>query len=99
MNRMFIVAKYVQTLRDPRSSHVKHIGKVPTAWQNNEEVRCVRNLKTRDLTEASVILDVANEKVVKNRFNDNNDFKELYNYYLTHYSDYINRWVTGNRSG
>lgn len=89
MTKMFLIAKYPQTLRNGKQNE----------WQNNEEVKCVRNLKTRDLTEASVVLDVANEKVVKNRFNDNNDFKELYNYYLTHYSDYINRWVTGNRPG
>ena len=88
MSKMFIVAKYPQSLRNGKQNE----------WQNNEEVKCVRNLKTRDLTEASVVLDVANEKVVKNRFNDNNDFKELYGYYLTHYADYINRWVTGNRS-
>ena len=99
MNKMFIIAKYPVTIRDPRHSHTKNVGMIPTAWQNNEEVKCVKNLKTKDWTEASVILDVANGKVVKNRFNDNDDFQKLYEYYLQHYSDYINRWVITNTKG
>ena len=99
MNKMFIVAKYPQTLRNPASSNKPGIGKNQAAWQHNEEVKCVKNLKTRDATEASVILDVANEKVIKNRFNDNRDFQELYRYYLEHYADYINRWVTMQTDG
>jgi hypothetical protein len=87
MSRMFIVAKYPQSLKDGKQNN----------WQNNEEVRCVKNLKTRDLTEASVVLDVANEKVIKNRFNENTDFGELYKYYLSHYADYINKWVNTQR--
>ena len=89
MAKMFIIAKYPVTLRDGKQNQ----------WQNNEEVRCVKNLKTKDWTEASVILDVANGKVVKNRFNDNDDFKALYEYYLQHYADYINRWVLSNTKG
>jgi hypothetical protein len=89
MAKMFLIAKYPVTLKDGKQNQ----------WQNNEEVRCVKNLKTRDLTESSVILDVANGKVVKNRFNDNSDFVELYKYYLTHYSEYINRWVATNAQG
>jgi hypothetical protein len=89
MSRMFIVAKYPQSLKDGKQNN----------WQNNEEVRCVKNLKTRDLTEASVVLDVANEKVIKNRFNENTDFGELYKYYLSHYADYINKWVNTQRHG
>lgn len=97
-NNMFIVAKYLQTLRNPRDSHRQDIGKKHAAWQNNEEVYCKRNLKTKDLTEAAVILDVRNQKVLKNRFGENQDFGELYKYYLTHYADYINAWVNEQRA-
>jgi len=99
MAKMFIVAKYPQTLRNPKDSSKTAIGKNHSAWQNNEEVKCVKNLKTKDQTEASVILDVANERVLKNRFNENMDFEELYKYYLEHYSDYINSWINAQRQG
>ena len=98
MNKMYIVAKYIQTLRDPKTAHLPGIGKRSGAWQNDEVVKCVRNLKTKEEVEASVILDVANERVIKNRFNDNNNFEQLYAYYLSHYADYINSWVNAQRS-
>ncbi len=95
---MFIVAKYLQTLRNPHDAHKQDISKKHSAWQNNEEVYCKRSLKTKDLTEASVILDVRNQKVLKNRLGENHDFAELYKYYLTHYADYINAWVNEQRA-
>lgn len=95
---MYIVSRYFQTLRKPTDSTQKSIGKNPSAWQSNEEVRCRRSLKSTDLVEAAVILDVRNQKVVKNRFGDNQDFGELYKYYLSHYADYINSWVNEQRS-
>lgn len=91
--RFFIVAKYPQTLRDPRISHRAGLATNHAAWQNNEEVKCSKNLKTKDLTEASVILDVANQKVVKNRFDSDRNFDELFQYYMSNYADYINSWL------
>ena len=99
MSRMFIVARYPQTLKNPNMSHRSGVGSNPAAWQHNEEVICRKSLRPKDQTEASVILDVANQKVIKNRFNENNDFEELYKYYLTHYADYINKWVNTQRYG
>lgn len=96
---MYIVARYPQTIRNPKDSSKHNIGKNHAAWQNNEEVFCRKNLRTKDHTEASVILDVANEKVLKNRFNENMNFAELYAYYLSNYSNYINEWVNTQRHG
>ena len=89
MPKMFLVAKYPMTLRDKRR---------PGDFQHNEEVKCVKNLRTRDQSEASVILDVANGVVIKNRFNDNRDFEQLYKYYLEHYADYINSWINAQHA-
>jgi hypothetical protein len=80
-------------LRNPRDSSKSGIGKNIDAWQNNEEVRCRKNLKRKDNTEASVILDVANAKVIKNRFGIERSFEELFAYYTEHYGDYINNWL------
>ncbi len=92
-NKFFIVAKYPQTLRNPNLSHRPGTASNHAAWQNNEEVKCAKNLKTRDLTEASVILDVAKQKVVKDRFDSGRGFDELYQYYASNYADYINSWL------
>ena len=91
--RFYIIAKYPQTLRNPKMSHMQGTGKNHAAWQNNEELKCAKNLKTRDLTEASVILDVGNQKVVKDRFDSGRQFDELFQYYMSNYADYINSWL------
>lgn len=84
---MFLIARYVQVLKD-----VKSKDRTPDAYMNNELVVIAKKVKSKDLTEASIILDIANKKVIKNRFNENS-FDELWQYYLTHYSQYINQWV------
>jgi hypothetical protein len=61
--------------------------------QTNETLKCVKNLKRRDQTDSSVILDVANQKVIKNRFSEIQSFEELYQYYITNFGDYINDWL------
>lgn len=92
-NKFFIVVKYPQTLRNPRQAHRPGTAANHAAWQNNEELKCSKNLKTRDLTEASVILDVAQQKVVKDRFDSGREFQELFEYYMSNYADYINSWL------
>ena len=91
--KFFIVAKYPQTLRNPKMAHQPGLATNHAAWQNNEELKCAKNLKTRDLTEASVILDVAQQKVIKDRFDSGRGFEELFQYYMSNYADYINSWL------
>jgi hypothetical protein len=87
-----MVATHTQTIRDKRMSSKPGIGKDVNAWQQNEAFRCAKNLKSRDYTEAGIILDVAQKKVVKNRYGNQN-FDELYAYFLDNYTDYIDTWL------
>lgn len=94
MAKFYIVATYTRTLRDPRQSSVKGIGNNINAWADNEMVRCTKRLSRRDQTESSVILDVANGVVLKDRLDSGKTFAEFYAYYLTNFGDYINDWLT-----
>lgn len=94
MAKFFIVAIYTRTLRDPRQSHFKGIGNNTGAWADNEMIRCTKRLSRKDQTESSIILDVANRKIIKDRFESNKTFDDLYAYYLTNFADYINDWLT-----
>ena len=94
MSKFFIVATYTRTLRDPRQSHVKGIGNNLGAWADNEMIRCTKRLSKKDQTESSIILDVANKKIIKDRFESGKSFDEMYAYYLTNFADYINDWLT-----
>jgi hypothetical protein len=87
--KMFLVARYTEVL--------KNVKRPSDGFQNNESIVITKNLKDRDLSEASVILDVKNNKVIKNRYNDR-PFDELWIYYVTHYGEYINKWINAQKS-
>jgi hypothetical protein len=83
MAKVFAIVRYTETLKDNRNPKM--------GFQHNEAFILSKNIKTKDYQEAAVILDIANEKVVKNRFNDR-PFNEVWTYYIQHYGDYINQW-------
>jgi hypothetical protein len=91
MARMFLVSRHTKALRNPKSPF-----RGENAFMDNEAVVITKNLKNKDYSEASVILDVAEQKVIKNRFTER-PFDELWTYFLKHYGDYINQWLTSQR--
>jgi len=84
---MFFIIKHHQVLRNIKNPK--------EGLMKNESFHITKNVKNKDLTEASIILDVANQKVIKNRF-ENKTFEDLFRYSVTHYSDYINKWTNTN---
>ena len=81
-----MIAKHTKVLRNPK--------KPSEGFVTNESFEISKNLKSKVLSEASIILDIAEHKIVKNRFPDR-DFDELFKYFSMHYADYINKWVNG----
>lgn len=90
----FIVATYSRSLRNPRSAD-----RSENAWQDDEKIECCKNVKGSKLTQASVVLDVTNQRVIKNRFDNGRGFAELYAYYLESNADYINQWLQTQLDG
>ena len=84
---MFFVIKHQQVLRNRKNP--------AEGFMNNESFHITKNLSRRDNTESSIILDVANQKIIKNRFGEKT-FEELFKYAATHYSEYINKWLRAN---
>lgn len=67
--------------------------------QLDEQSQVVRNLKTRDLQMASVILDFRKLEVVKASFNGVNvprDFHRIVEYYYQHYKSTLDRLFAEN---
>ena len=56
----------------------------------DESINITRGLKLRDQLNAKVILDLTDQKVVKNGFNSNKDFPSLLAHYQEGYPKYIN---------
>ena len=69
-------------------------------WMNDtnnllydEKVEITRGVRNSVKT-ANVILDLVTKTVVRNSFNDNRDFKELFKYFFAGYHKYITEIMT-----
>ena len=85
-----LIAYYHQKPKDP--SRTKEPGYM-TNMDNiayDESINITRGIKTRDQLQASVILNLNKETVVKNSFNSNADFASLLAHYQEGYPKYIN---------
>ena len=90
--RVYLIARYTQVLKDPKQKDRSN-----EAFQKNESVRLATSVKNKDYQEASVILDIGEQKVLKNRFSERS-FEDLFKYYALHYGDYMNRWFNAHNS-
>lgn len=94
MKSIYLVAYYYQK---PRSNRVRT---QIAGWlndQNNvsydEQVAVTHNLRRRDESMASIILDLVNKKIVKNRWQSGRTFDELFDYYAKNYPQHTTELV------
>lgn len=87
---IYLIAYYHIKPKDP--ARTKEAGYItdPENFDYDESINITRGLKTRDELNAKVILDLTNQLVVANRFNDNKDFPSLLAHYQEGYPKYIN---------
>lgn len=62
----------------------------PDNIQWDEQVEVVRNLRNRD-QQAQVILDLRNKTILRNSFQTDKSFDEVFEYFYLNYNDYINK--------
>ena len=86
---MFLIARHMQTVRNPTNPKL--------GMMTNESFHVSDKVKNKDLSEASIILDVANQKIIKNRFPERT-FNDLFLYFMTHYKDHIQKWLDAQTS-
>lgn len=88
MKPIYLVAYYFQK---PANHRVKtnHAGwmKDQKNVSYDEQVGITRYLKNRDITSAKIILDLANQRVVKNDWNRDRDFNDLFEYFQRGYPE------------
>lgn len=92
MKSIYLVAYYFQR---PSGNRVRTNR---AGWQRNqsnvswdEQVALTKNLKNRDITMAKVILDLANQRVIKNDWRSGQDFAQLYKYFEQGYPHYTTK--------
>lgn len=87
---LYLIAYYYIKPKD--SSRTKESGYItnPDNFIYDESINITKGLKSRDERSAKVILNLSNQSVVRNYFNDNRDFATLLAYYQEGYPKYLN---------
>jgi len=89
MKTLYLVAYYYQKPANNRvKTQLKDWMKKPNAVSLDEQVALTRNLKPKDISMAKIILDLGNKKVVRNNWNSDNSFEQLFLYFHKAYPQY-----------
>lgn len=81
--QVFLVAKYSTKPRNKFQTYVKDHVKTEENMQWDESVDIVTHIKDKDLSTARIILNITKQSIVKNNFNTDKDFMELFQYFYT----------------
>jgi hypothetical protein len=97
-NRPFLVITHIKTPAKGQRTNLQGWTK-DAEWDTHESMKVVDRLNTKTLTSASIILDILDEKVVKNRY-DNIPNQEIFDEYVKKYVEDIQEgliaWVRGS---
>lgn len=88
-NDIHLVAYYFMKPRATVRTHLKGWSADPNNFEYDEKVEIFRGLRNSAVTNAKVILNLSQTKVVKNSYNREASFDELFAYYYKNYSDYV----------
>lgn len=75
----------MQKVKDTRQSHKAGNLSIPDNTYHDEVFDIANKVKNRDLQTASIIIDLSSKKIVKNGFNKDATFDDLFKYFLIAY--------------
>ena len=87
-----MIAKYTGLPKDPKQTSKPGYITNPDNISYDEQVYITRGLQDKYL-QNQVILNLTEEKIVKNSFSSNTNFEELLAHFVDGYADYINDCV------
>lgn len=89
---IYLLATYVARPKNPRQTSRAGYITDPTNIQYDENLEIVRGWRDRYL-KYTVVLDLTNERVVKNSFQTGKTFDELFAHYYEGFGEYIEQTV------
>ena len=91
-NNIYLIAKYTGMPKDPMQTAKPGYMKDPNNIHYEEQVYIARGLRDKDLKN-QVILNLTEEKIVKNNFKSGSNFEEIFTHYYEGYAEYIDDCV------
>lgn len=89
---IYLIAKYTGMPKDPKQTHKPGYMKDPENIHYEEQVYLTRGLRDQDVKN-QVILNLTEEKIVKNTFKAGATFEEAFTHYYEGYAEYIDDCV------
>ena len=89
---IYLLATYVARPKNPRQTSRAGYMQDPGNIQYDENLVIVRGWRDRYLKQ-SVVLDLTNERVIKNSFHNGKTFEELFAHYHEGFGEYIEQTV------
>ena len=89
---IYLVAQYVAKPKNPKLSSQQGYMSNPDNIEWDERMYISQGLRKKD-HEMNVILNLTEEKIVKNSFNSGKNFQEVFTYFYENYGDYIDDCV------
>jgi len=89
---IYLLAKYSGQPKDPKRTAQPGYMSNPDNIHYEEQVYLARGLKQKDL-QNQVVLNLTEQKIVKNNFNPGKNFEEIFTHYYEAYPTYIDDCV------
>ena len=89
---IYLVAQYVARPKDPRQTAQPGYMTNPDNIEWDERMYITRGLRDKD-AEMNVVLNLTEQKIVKNSFNTAATFEEIFTHFYEAYGDYIDESV------
>ncbi len=91
-NNIYLVASYSARPKDPRMTSQKGYMSNSDNIEYDEQVYVARGMSQKHLKN-QVVLDLTEEKIVKNSFRSEAEFESLFAHFVEGYGNYINNCV------
>lgn len=92
MRELHLVATYIKHPRPGVNASRKNVYGNAENYQYDEKIEFTRGIKSRDLSNAGIILNLNRKSVVKNSHDPaQRDFGALFKYFLEGYPEYVAR--------
>jgi hypothetical protein len=92
-NSIYLIAKYTGMPKDPRQTSKPGYMKNSENIHYDEQVYISRGIRQKDL-QNQVVLNLTEQKIVKNTFKTGATFEEAFTHYYEGYAEYIDDCVT-----
>lgn len=89
---IYLLATYVARPKDPRQTSKPGYMKDPENIVYDEQLSITKGLKSKDMKN-HVILDLTEEKIVRNSFKSDSNFQMMFAHYYNSYANYIDKSV------